>query len=426
MTDNKSSTKTGIPTNVLPLPATPREQVLINAVIKEALLETGNVRQKALANAKSALEEAFAPRFKEMLAEKFKEEATKNSTKTFDSLGNPMDTIEIEGKSVPISNVHIPENEVIRVLPTNVLPLSTTPSESVRIAAIDAGIHPEALANAKTTLEEAFSTEEKWQEFKNSNKEDMKKFTNVLSSSLNELKSVDLNDLAPVYNTSKEYQDEFRRNIKRKQEETKKVIQSFHKNMATYPKYISHEGSTVLCVLLSMEPHPSVRMDGIPASDRDILRHSIPDTLLESDFDDIRVEFDEQKDFVVTFLEKDVVIHTIRLFNTVIHPQNIQVPTSVVDVEDGDKISIGGKVVMDKNAVKKLIGFKPELPSKKEEEKDEPRRQQVVGRNAFEIRTDIMQMALDWSTKNGKPNMTPDEVVNIAKKFYTFVENKRY
>jgi len=426
MTDNKSSTKTGIPTNVLPLPATPREQVLINAVIKEALLETGNVRQKALANAKSALEEAFAPRFKEMLAEKFKEEATKNSTKTFDSLGNPMDTIEIEGKSVPISNVHIPENEVIRVLPTNVLPLSSTPSESVRTAAIDAGIHPEALANAKTTLEEAFSTEEKWQEFKNSNKEDMKKFTNVLSSSLNELKSVDLNDLAPVYNTSKEYQDEFRRNIKRKQEETKKVIQSFHKNMATYPKYISHEGSTVLCVLLSMEPHPSVRMDGIPASDRDILRHSIPDTLLESDFDDIRVEFDEQKDFVVTFLEKDVVIHTIRLFNTVIHPQNIQVPTSVVDVEDGDKISIGGKVVMDKNAVKKLIGFKPELPSKKEEEKDEPRRQQVVGRNAFEIRTDIMQMALDWSTKNGKPNMTPDEVVNIAKKFYTFVENKRY
>jgi len=434
MTDNKSSTKTGIPTNVLPLPATPREQVLINAVIKEALLETGNVRQKALANAKSALEEAFAPRFKEMLAEKFKEEATKNSTKTFDSLGNPMDTIEIEGKSVPISNVHIPENEVIRVLPTNVLPLSSTPSESVWNAAVaDAKqVRQKALANAKTTLEEAFSTEEKWQEFKKSNKEDMKEFTNVMSASLNEIKSVDLNDLmheppfTPVDHNSEEYQDEFRRNIKRKQEETKKVIQSFHKNMATYPKYISHEGSTVLCVLLSMEPHPSVRMDGIPASDRDILRHSIPDTLLESDFDDIRVEFDEQKDFVVTFLEKDVVIHTIRLFNTVIHPQNIQVPTSVVDVEDGDKISIGGKVVMDKNAVKKLIGFKPELPSKKEEEKDEPRRQQVVGRNAFEIRTDIMQMALDWSTKNGKPNMTPDEVVNIAKKFYTFVENKRY
>jgi len=434
MTDNKSSTKTGIPTNVLPLPATPREQVLINAVIKEALLETGNVRQKALANAKSALEEAFAPRFKEMLAEKFKEEATKNSTKTFDSLGNPMDTIEIEGKSVPISNVHIPENEVIRVLPTNVLPLSSTPSESVWNAAVaDAKqVRQKALANAKTTLEEAFSTEEKWQEFKKSNKEDMKEFTNVMSASLNEIKSVDLNDLAPVYNTSKEYQDEFRRNIKRKQEETKKVIQSFHKNMATYPKYISHEGSTVLCVLLSMEPHPSIRMEGIPASDRDILRHSIPDTtLLEADFDDIRVEFDEQKDFIVTFLEKDVVLHTIRLFNTVIHPQNIHVPTSVVDVEDGDKISIGGKVVMDKNAVKKLIGFKPELPSKKEEEKEEPRRQQVVGRNAFEIREDIIECSIDlvkFSSLTGKRDISSltDEVLKTASKLYEFVENKRY
>jgi hypothetical protein len=209
-------------------------------------------------------------------------------------------------------------------------------------------------------------------------------------------------------------------------DETKKVMTNFHKSMATYPKYISHEGSTVLCVLLSMEPNPSIRMEGLPVSDGNILRQSIPENLLEKDFDDIRVAFDEQKDFIVTFLEKDVVLHTIRLFNTVIHPQNIHVPTSVVDIEDGDKISIGGKVVMDKNAVKKLIGFKPELAPKKEEEKDEPRRQQVTGRNAFEIRTDIMQMALDWATKNGKPNMTPDEVVNIAKKFYTFVENKRY
>ena len=209
-------------------------------------------------------------------------------------------------------------------------------------------------------------------------------------------------------------------------QETKKVMNTFKEKVATYPKYISHEGSTVLCVLLSMEPNPSIRMEGLPVSDGNILRQSIPENLLEKDFDDIRVEFDEQKDFIVTFLEKDVVLHTIRLFNTVIHPQNIHVPTSVVDVEDGDKISIGGKVVMDKNAVKKLIGFKPELAPKKEEEKEEPRRQQVTGRNAFEIRTDIMQMALDWATKNGKPNMTPDEVVNIAKKFYTFVENKRY
>jgi len=208
-------------------------------------------------------------------------------------------------------------------------------------------------------------------------------------------------------------------------DETKKVMTNFHKSMATYPKYISHEGSTVLCVLLSMEPRPSIRMEGLPSSDRDIINQMRPENLSNTAFDDIRVSFDEHKDFVVDFTVDEQVVHTIRLFNTVIHPQNVQVPTSVVDVEDGDKISIGGKVVMDKNAVKKLIGFKPELPNKKEEEKEEPRRHQVNGRNAFEIRTDIMQMALDWATKNGKPNMSPEEVVNVAKKFYTFVENKQ-
>jgi hypothetical protein len=208
-------------------------------------------------------------------------------------------------------------------------------------------------------------------------------------------------------------------------DETKKVIQNFHKNMATYPKYISHEGSTVLCVLLSMEPNPSIRMEGLPVTDREIMDQLLPDNLANKIFDDIRVEFDDQKDFIVTFYNEEKPIHTIRLFNTVIHPPNTSVPTSVVEVEDGDKISIGGKVVMDKKAVKKLIGFKPEIGPKKEEEKEEPRRQ-VSGRNAFEIRTDIMQMALDWAAANGKTNLSPDEIVNVAKKFYSFVENKRY
>jgi hypothetical protein len=207
--------------------------------------------------------------------------------------------------------------------------------------------------------------------------------------------------------------------------ETKKVMTNFREKVATYPKHISHEGSTVLCVLLSIEPNPSIRMDGLPAIDKEVIRQMLPETLVNKIFDDIRVSFDEQKDFIVTFYDGDDVVHTVRLFNTVIHPPNSPTPTSVVEVEDGDKISIGGRVVMDKNSVKKLIGFKPELAPKKEEEKEEPRRQ-VSGRNAFEIRTDIMQMALDWAKSNGKSNMSPDEIITVAKKFYSFVENKRY
>ena len=45
------------------------------------------------------------------------------------------------------------------------------------------------------------------------------------------------------------------------------------------------------------------------------------------------------------------------------------------------------------------------------------------GRNAFEIRSDIMQMAVDYGMKYNISD--PHVVVNIAKLFYDFVENKR-
>ena len=68
---------------------------------------------------------------------------------------------------------------------------------------------------------------------------------------------------------------------------------------------------------------------------------------------------------------------------------------------------------------------------------------QSVNKNAYEIRTDILAMALDWvkwqtdmsleiTNRRGcnqylEPDQLPnsDKVLEIAKKFYIFVENRR-
>jgi len=54
----------------------------------------------------------------------------------------------------------------------------------------------------------------------------------------------------------------------------------------------------------------------------------------------------------------------------------------------------------------------------------------TVNKNAYEIRSDILSQALGWVqyTQNFKPiNSAPteDDVLEIAQKFYKFVENKR-
>ncbi len=51
------------------------------------------------------------------------------------------------------------------------------------------------------------------------------------------------------------------------------------------------------------------------------------------------------------------------------------------------------------------------------------------GKNAYEIRSDVLQMAITWSSieEPGKSYKKPsdDELVSLAKKFYAFVENRR-
>lgn len=87
-----------------------------------------------------------------------------------------------------------------------------------------------------------------------------------------------------------------------------------------------------------------------------------------------------------------------------------------------------------KEALEEAFDFHPKLNTIKQKvdnnQKSDPeedailRRPPVAGRNAFEIRTDILQLSMDYAIYS-KSHLSPDEVLNIAKKFYAFVENKR-
>jgi phosphopentomutase len=89
-----------------------------------------------------------------------------------------------------------------------------------------------------------------------------------------------------------------------------------------------------------------------------------------------------------------------------------------------------------KEASKKMIEtFTANLKTMAEEAKlkEEVKRIDIpvskTGKNAYEIRADVLQMAISWSSleETNKPfvKASDDQLLNLAKKFYAFVENKR-
>jgi hypothetical protein len=210
----------------------------------------------------------------------------------------------------------------------------------------------------------------------------------------------------------------------KKLEEVKQMMHSFKEKVANYPKHMSYEGSMVLCVLLSMKKVAVVNMRSIPSVDQTLIRSLLPEEIDLSGFD---VKFDENKDFVLIFNPQDNKNITLTLFNTVAHPR----PTDLKDTGDvpvenvGEKISIGGKVYLNKRDIQKLGGIEPRDRKTEDTEEKQYAPPKQSGRNAYEIRADVLQMAIDWSKTDKHKNATDDDVVALAKKFYAFVENRR-
>jgi hypothetical protein len=178
------------------------------------------------------------------------------------------------------------------------------------------------------------------------------------------------------------------------------------------------------------------RMINLPSVDQELIKSIIPPKFVK-ELDYFEVEFDDDKDFNFKFNAEDGSHHEMIMFNSVAHPRPEDISNGQGEIrvdENGEKLVIGDKISITKmrNRFQRLAGINPELKSKSPiaesnrkniDEDYLPVRQPVAGRNAYEIRADVLQMAVDFMKKKELSN--EDEVLIVAKKFYSFVENKR-
>jgi len=221
--------------------------------------------------------------------------------------------------------------------------------------------------------------------------------------------------------------------------ETKKLLDTCREKMSNYPKYLSYEGSAVLCVMLSLKPDAATaHISNLPLVDQQTIRALVPEKV-NKNLDNFTVKFDENKDFQLQFSYRtgpevgDIDIIKLNMFNTVAHPRTSDIAQDGVNVvpveDDGDVVKVGGKIFVDKRTIRTILGHPAKESSPKQNVDEEPfqKRQAVAGRNAYEIRADVLQMAIDWTRGEhvSSKYTRPEDVLQLAKQFYTFVENKR-
>jgi hypothetical protein len=203
-------------------------------------------------------------------------------------------------------------------------------------------------------------------------------------------------------------------------EETKKILTNFHSRMERYAKYISKEGSAILCIKIanSKETPTLIFLNELPSEDQEIIKELVKSSKCTIE-NSIYVEMDEFKDFKFKTINNSAV-DPYYLFNTTLHPKPSNVVAEVPVNHNGENIQIGGRINLNKKDVQKLCGIEGD---KMESDFDQyPKRIPVANRNAYEIRNDILEMSLMFH-KN-KVNSTEDDIIKTAQKFYSFVEQK--
>ena len=204
--------------------------------------------------------------------------------------------------------------------------------------------------------------------------------------------------------------------------ETKKLLTTFHKRMEKYAKHLSIDGATLICVKLSLHSPAEIDIDTLPKSDQQIIEELISNTPFKGRRK-FYVTMDEMKDFQVIFSDNKEDGDVFYLFNSVVHPPFNQA-SDVPVAQDGTKIIVGANLVLDQHRIRKLVGNAP--PEKlKNDDEDMPRRQPVAGRNAFELRCDLVQLSMDLLFHNNRgTEISPEKVITAAKTLYAFVEDR--
>jgi len=218
-------------------------------------------------------------------------------------------------------------------------------------------------------------------------------------------------------------------------QETKKLIENVSEKIANYPKYMSYEGSMVVCVMLSLHREVDVPLNSLPQIDQALIKEIVGNDY-GMEIKSIHVRFDKEKDFFCSLTYADKLDKRFTLFNTVAHPR----PEDLKDTNQGtvpveakeNTINLGvGTLVFNKKRLANLAAVPQKSDSWKQSEMPDPTQViKTTNKNAYEIRADVLHMAIDWAKVENsvtgvyvKP--TDDQLLDLAKKFYSFVENRR-
>jgi len=234
--------------------------------------------------------------------------------------------------------------------------------------------------------------------------------------------------------------------------EVKKTLNAFQENLKRTSYYISYEGAAVLLVLVALHNKNGKvavgRLTGLPHVDRGTIKSIVPEK--EFVVDKFTIKLNKYNDFELTFTKQGSTEKKVFTFvNAVTSPRPEDLENVAIDdVKQNDEIvEIGGGLTLNKKFVKKVLGNDNEEESYSSKYDREAKKyvdslppsfapSSLVNKNAYEIRLDVLKEAisfLNWTTECHRDKATnsytvvpsPDDAINLAQKFYKFVENRR-
>lgn len=208
--------------------------------------------------------------------------------------------------------------------------------------------------------------------------------------------------------------------------ETDEVIKKFFKSGTTQTmQWLSYEGSLIVSALIGVSNTDvtTIRMEQFPECDKILLQNNILKCSRV-----LTVMLDQYQNFIFRNdeFEETGVIFGNRVAN--IPPEeSVQFGNgSDVKVEQkGREILIGDRIKIEKERLQTLLQKPDSLYHPHAETqltKGFQPRPKISGRNAYEIRSDVLEMAVDWAKHENKGHA--EDVVEIANLFYKFVEHK--
>ena len=210
--------------------------------------------------------------------------------------------------------------------------------------------------------------------------------------------------------------------------ETDKAIKKFLTNKSGGNIYwLSYEGSLMISALTGVGS--IISMTQLPEGDRKIINDVVNDIAKKKiEVFSLWASFDEYKNFETHVASSNPSVDEIgfTLGNRVASiPPNESSRTGGSDVKverKGTSILIGDRIKLEKERIQNLAQSNDTTSNNVN--RNPPRPQKTSGRNAYEIRADVLDMALELIKHRGHKDVSSDDVLDIAEAFYDFVEHK--